>query len=215
LVNRPLICEFRTSPSERGVRWKVTWIRIAEGTQRESNAMEEIKKALHHAYTGEAKATLRLKVYAEKAREEGYPQVARLFEVISLSEELHGRRALRLLKEIKGTQENLKESFESETKIAGVAYDEFIKLAEKVGDRGAFLFFSQSRDVEDTHAKLYKEAMAHLLQERETTYYVCGVCGYVADGALPEECPICEAKKDQFVKFDESQMGAKGSWDDE
>jgi rubrerythrin len=95
--------------------------------------MEEVKQALHQAYTGEAKAALRLKVYAEKAREEGYPQLARLFEVISFSEELHGRRALRLLKEVRETQENLSDSFESETKVAGVAYDEFIKLAEKVG----------------------------------------------------------------------------------
>ena len=98
---------------------------------------------------------------------------------------------MKLLKEIKGTQENLSESFESETKVTGVAYDEFIGLAEKAGDKAASLYFSQSRDVEDTHAKLYKEAMAHLLQERETTYYVCEVCGYVADGVLPEECPIC------------------------
>lgn len=163
--------------------------------------MEEIKQALHQAYTGEAKAALRLKVFAEKAKEEGYTQVAKLSEVISFSEGLHGRRALRLLKEIKGTQENLSDSFESETKIAAVAYDEFIRLAEKVGDKAASLYFSQSRDVEDTHAKLYKEAMAHLLQERETTYYVCEVCGYVADGVLPEECPICGAKKERFVTF--------------
>lgn len=170
--------------------------------QEESDAMEEIKQALHQAYTGEAKAALRLKVFAEKAREDGYPQMAKLFEVISFSEGLHGRRALRLLKEIKGTQENLSESFESETKVAGVAYDEFIRLAEKAGDGAASLFFSQSRDVEDTHAKLYKEAMAHLLQERETIYYICEACGYVADGALPEECPVCGAKKEQFVTFD-------------
>lgn len=164
--------------------------------------MEEVKQALHQAYTGEAKAALRLKVYAEKAREEGYPELAKLFEVISFSEELHGRRALRLLKEIKGTQENLTDSFESETKVAGVAYDEFIKLAEKLGDKAASLFFSQSRDVEETHAELYKEAMGHLLKERETAYYVCKACGYVADGVLPEECPICGAKKEQFVEFD-------------
>jgi rubrerythrin len=177
--------------------------KAAGGTQKENDAMEEMKQALYQAYAGEAKAALRLKVFAERAREEGYPQVARLFEVISLSEELHGRRALRLLKEIKGTQENLKESFESETKVAGVAYDEFIKLAEKAGDRAASLFFSQSRDVEDTHATLYKEAMANLLQERETTYHICTVCGYVADGVLPEECPVCGARKEHFIEFGE------------
>jgi rubrerythrin len=163
---------------------------------------EKIKDAMHQAYTGESKAGLRLKVFAEKADQEGYPQLAKLFRVISFSEELHGKRALRLLREIKSTEENLADSFESETRVAGVAYDNFIKYAEEVGDRSASLYFSQSRDVEEIHAKLYKEAMDHVLEERQTTYYVCDVCGYVSDGILPEECPVCGAKKDRFVTFE-------------
>lgn len=162
---------------------------------------DKLRSVLHQAFTGEAKAHLRLKVFAEKADEEGYPQLAKLFRVIAFSEELHGKRALRLLKEIKSTEENLAESFESETKVAGVAYDAFIKLAEEQGDRASSLYFSQSRDVEEIHAKLYKEAMDHVLEERQTTYYVCDICGYVSDGVLPEECPICGAKKDRFVEF--------------
>jgi rubrerythrin len=43
--------------------------------------------------------------------------------------------------------------------------------------------------------------MGHLLEERDTTYYVCPVCGYVSDGVLPDECPVCGAKKDQFEAF--------------
>jgi rubrerythrin len=163
---------------------------------------EKIKDAIHQAYTGESKASLRLKVFAEKADQEGYPQLAKLFRVISFSEELHGKRALRLMREIKSTEENLAESFESETRVAGVAYDNFIKYAEEVGDKAASLYFSQSRDVEEIHAKLYKEAMDHVLEERQTTYYVCDVCGYVSDGILPEECPVCGAKKDRFVTFE-------------
>ncbi|HWR68906.1 MAG TPA: rubrerythrin family protein [Desulfomonilia bacterium] len=163
---------------------------------------DKLKNVLHQAFTGEAKAHLRLKVFAEKADQEGYPQLAKLFRVIAFSEELHGKRALRLLKEIRSTEENLAESFESETKVAGVAYDSFIRLAEEQGDRAASLYFSQSRDAEEIHAKLYKEAMDHVLEERQTTYYVCDVCGYISDGILPEECPICGAKKDRFVAFD-------------
>jgi rubrerythrin len=163
---------------------------------------DKLRDAIHQAYTGESKASLRLKIFAEKAEKEGYPQLAKLFRVISFSEELHGKRALMLLKEIKSTEENLAESFESETKIAGVAYDNFIKYAEEVGDKAASVYFSQSRDVEEIHAKLYKEAMDHVLEERETLYYVCDVCGYVSDGVLPEECPVCGAKKDRFVKFE-------------
>ena len=164
--------------------------------------MDKIIDALNQAYAGEAKAALRLRVYAEKAKQEGYEQIARLFRVIAFSEEIHGSRALRILKEIKSTEENLAESFESETKVAQVAYDHFIKLAEKAGDKGALLQFSQSKDVEETHAKLYKQAMSHLMEERETNYYVCEVCGYISDGILPEECPVCGAKKEQFILFE-------------
>src|SRR4030043_554412 len=163
---------------------------------------DKLKDALNQAYVGEAKAALRLKVYAQKAEAEGYKQMAKLFNVIAFSEEIHGARALRVLKEIKSTEENLAASFESEKQIAEVAYDKFVKLAEEEGDKEALLHFSQSRDVEETHAKLYKQAMSHFMEERETTYYVCKVCGYVADGILPDECPICGAKKEQFVAFD-------------
>jgi rubrerythrin len=162
---------------------------------------DKIQNAVYQAYTGESKASLRLKVFAEKAEQEGYPQLAKLFRVISFSEELHGKRALRLLKEIKSTEENLAASFESETKVAGVAYDQFIKYAEEGGDRAASLYFSQSRDVEEIHARLYKEAMDHVLEERETTYYVCDVCGFVSDGVSLDECPVCGAKKERFVTF--------------
>ena len=167
--------------------------------------MDKIKEILNKAYEGEAKAALRLKVYAEKAEQEGYRQIARLFRVIAFSEEIHGSRALRVLKEIKSTEENLAASFESETRVAEVAYDQFVKSAEAAGDKTAVLHFSQSRDVEETHANLYKKAMAHFMEERETTYYVCKVCGYVADGVLPDECPVCAAKKEQFVEFKGSE----------
>ena len=164
--------------------------------------MDKIQDALNQAYAGESKAALRLKVYAQKAEEEGYKQMVQLFRVISFSEEIHGARALRVLKEIKSTEENLAASFESEQKVAEVAYDQFVKLAEEEGNKEASLLFSQSKDVEETHAKLYKEAMAHFMEERETTYYVCKVCGYVADGVLPDECPVCGAKAKMFVPFD-------------
>jgi rubrerythrin len=75
-------------------------------------------------------------------------------------------------------------------------------MAEQAGDKASLLHFSQSRDVEETHAKLYKQAMNHFMEERETVYHVCKVCGYVADGVLPDECPVCAAKKDQFTTFD-------------
>ena len=161
--------------------------------------MDAVGDDLHQAYAGEAKAALRLRVYAEKAEEEGYPQLAHLFRAIARSEEIHGARALKLLREVKTTEENLAASFQSEEGVARVAYAKFVRHAEAEGNRAALLHFSQSRDVEESHAKLYKTAMNHLLAERETTYFVCLVCGYVADGVRPEVCPVCGAGSEKFV----------------
>jgi rubrerythrin len=106
-----------------------------------------------------------------------------------------------MLREVKNTDTNLKDSFGLETTIAGVAYDHFFELAGEIGDITASNIFSNSKDVEDGHAQLYKRAMSHLMGEKETTYYVCQVCGYVSDGVWPKVCPICSAPKDQFVEF--------------
>ncbi|MCJ7662604.1 MAG: rubrerythrin family protein [Desulfobacterales bacterium] len=162
---------------------------------------EKLKEAFHKVYEGESKAALRLKIFAREAEKEELPQIAKLFRVIALSEEIHGERALRMLREIHDTDANLKESLLSETHVAGVAYDNFIKLAGDLKDDTASTIFSNSRDVEDAHAKLYDKAINHLIGERETTYYVCQVCGYVSDGVWPDVCPVCGAPKDQFAEF--------------
>lgn len=162
---------------------------------------EKIRDAFHQAWTGEAKAALRLKIFANKAEQEGYPQIARLFRVISLSEKIHGERNLRMLREIRSTEKNLEESFQSETKVAGVAYDNFIKMANELEDLDSAVVLSQNRDVEDTHARLYKEAMNHLMEERETSYHVCKVCGFISDGVLPDQCPVCGAEKEHFFEY--------------
>jgi rubrerythrin len=162
---------------------------------------QELRDELYQAYIGEAKAVLRLYLFAEKAAEEGYPQIAHLFRVVAESEKVHGKRVLRLLREIAGTEENLKSAFESEVQVAGISYDGMIKLATEKNETAALTILTNSRDVEDIHAKLYKEAMNHMMEERETTYHVCDVCGYVSDGVVPDVCPVCGAKKEHFYKY--------------
>ena len=75
---------------------------------------------LHDAFAGEAKAAVRLTVFARKAQEEEYEGIAKLFRAISASESVHAGNNLRLLKEIKDTETNLRESLGSEEKIAAV-----------------------------------------------------------------------------------------------
>ena len=42
--------------------------------------------------------------------------------------------------------------------------------------------------------------MQNFMEERDTPYFVCSVCGYVADGEAPDNCPVCRAAKDKFLE---------------
>ncbi len=155
------------------------------------------------AFVAEAKALQRLLLFAEKANEEGLPQIAHLFRAITAAESVHARRHfLQLEGSVKDTQSNLELAFHRETGVAGLEYGRMLQEAEEDSEGMAALVFSQARDVEDGHAKLYKKALDNLIAQRKTDYFVCQVCGYISDGKLPDSCPICGAAKTEFSKID-------------
>jgi rubrerythrin len=161
---------------------------------------EKTRENAYQAFVGEAKAHHRLLAFARRADEEDYPQIAKLFRAVAAAEGVHAERHLRLLGEavVQSTEENLQSSFERETTVNEVYYPQFIREAEEEGDRAAALTFSQARDVEEGHAALYKRALGAMLRDETHDYYVCQVCGYVAEWEAPDECPICGAKRERF-----------------
>lgn len=163
---------------------------------------EKTRQHLYDAYTGESKAAVRLKAFARKAEEEDYPAIAKLFRAVAESESIHAYNNLRLLREIKDTETNLEEALASEQKIAQVSYDSFIADAEAEDEKAAATMFAYARDVEERHIKLYEGALQHLVAEKVPNYYVCSVCGYVADDVIPERCPICGAPEDKFFEVE-------------
>ena len=163
---------------------------------------ENTQSNLHKGYEGEAKAVVRLQAFAKKAEEEDYPGVAKLFRAIAESESIHAYNNLRLLDVIEDTETNLEESLAREEKIAQVSYDKFMVDAEEEGEKAAATLFGYARDVEERHAKLYEGVLQHLVAEKVPDYYICSVCGYVADDVLPEKCPICGAPEDKFYEVD-------------
>jgi len=166
------------------------------------DGMTKTEINLFEAFVGEAKATVRLKSFAERADQDGYPQIAKLFRAVSAAEFVHATRCLRLMGIIKSTEENLQKSFESETIVSENHYPAFIKQAEADNDNPARLAFTHAKDAEEYHRTLYKQAMSDLAADRESNFHVCQVCGYVADGEPPEECPVCGAKRKQFLKVE-------------
>jgi len=157
------------------------------------------EKNLAYAFAGESKAYARNSAFAQKADQESYPQIARLFRAVAEAESVHATRYLTLMRgRIGSTEENLEAAFQNEIRANVDEYPRLIKDANAEGMEAAEKAFSQARDVESMHADLYKKAMNDMLSDRQTEYYVCQVCGYVAEDAPPETCPVCGAGTDAF-----------------
>lgn len=167
---------------------------------------EKTKENVYTAFIGEAKAYFRLLAYAEKAEEEGVPQIALLFRAIAEAERVHATRNLNLVKDllVKDTDTNLERSFQREKSVSENAYPAFIKDAEEEGESTVALAFSQARDAESFHAKLYERAIYHVIKDDVQSYHVCQVCGYVTDKRIPDKCPVCGAPKEKFKTINNS-----------
>lgn len=163
-----------------------------------ADTLGNLEKAFHE----EASASVRENIYAQKAEKEGYPGMAKLFRAAAESEAIHARNNLRLLHSIQDTEKNLYESFAREKELAHVAYGEYIAQAESEGYEKAARELEWSRDVEKSHSRLYEEALEHMLEGKDPTYYVCGPCGYISDGKIPKKCPICGAPFSAFYEIE-------------
>jgi rubrerythrin len=163
---------------------------------------ERTAQNIHTAFVEEAKAHQRLLMYAKKAEEEDLLQIAHLFRAVAAAEGVHSRRHFAMLESVADTQTNLERSFQTENAVNGIHYPSMIRDAEEDGEEPTSIVFSQIRDVEGFHASLYKRALNNLIAQRSTGYYVCSVCGYVAEREPPENCPVCNAPKSKFDEVD-------------
>ncbi len=148
---------------------------------------------LKEAFAGESQANRKYLAFAQKADEEGYAQVAKLFRAAADAETVHAHAHLRVMKGIGSTEENLKEAIGGETHEFKTMYPKMIEEAEKEGEKEAMLSFKYANAVEEIHAGLYQKALDNLGNNPSVDYYVCQYCGNTVEGEAPEKCPICGA----------------------
>lgn len=157
---------------------------------------------LKAAFAGESQANRRYTIFAQKAEEEGYPQIARLFRAIAAAEAIHAYNHLRALGGILATDENLKTAIQGENYEVVTMYPPFIKDAEEEGHKKAHTSFRWAWEVEKVHEALYTAALEKLDQEMPAVdYYVCPFCGYTHEGPPPAKCPVCGTPGDRFARF--------------
>jgi rubrerythrin len=156
---------------------------------------------LKAAFAGESQANRRYLFSAEKADQEGHPEIARLFRAVAEAETVHARNHFKTLGEIKSTDENLQAAIGGEHFEFTKMYPEFIEEAKAEGNKRAEVTFDFANKVEKIHHNLYEKARQSLADGEKLEgkpYQVCQVCGYTVAGEAPDKCPICQAPKDRF-----------------
>ncbi len=180
--------------------------------------MQITEDNLRNAFAGECQARVRYLFFASKAKQEGFPNVARLFTAVSDAEQVHATHHYRLLSHLnegfitvaKGTfgpgntGKNIGLCIMGETYEIIEMYPVFRAVAELQGEKAAFTSFDWAYQTEKIHAELFKRAKQAVDSGRDVELgpiQICEVCGYTLEGEAPDKCPLCKAGRDMFKTF--------------
>ncbi len=184
---------------------------VPQSTTEVGTTLENLKAAV----CGETGASARYAAYAEAAREQGFPQIARLFEATSAAEQIHIGLEVDAIWEIEpdykrpaasdaegiATDLNLISGALGEIYETSDMYPSFIEVAIKEGNKRAEFVFTRAKLAEAVHAELYMEAYSNIDAPDDDAYYLCPICGYIHKGDDFEKCPICFTPADKFHAF--------------
>jgi rubrerythrin len=159
---------------------------------------------LEAAFAGESQAYMKYAIFADKAEEEGYPEVARLFRAISFAERVHATNHLRELGGIGDTVANLEVAIGGENYENTEMYPAFNAVAKLQNERGAMRSIHYALEAEKIHEAMYGEAkqtVAAGSDIQSASVFVCPVCGHTVIGEAPDKCPVCSAPKEKYRQF--------------
>lgn len=185
------------------------------GTQTERNILT--------AFAGESQARNRYTFFASKAREEGYAQIADIFEETANQEKEHAKRLFKLLEggevEITGsfpagtigtTADNLRGAAGGELEEWGHMYPSFAQTARDEGFDTIAKIFEALAVAEKQHERRYRGVLANI--ENGTVFtkaapvtWRCRNCGWLHDGAeAPKACMACAHPQAYFEMLAEN-----------
>lgn len=186
-----------------------------------SVVIENLKEAI----IGESNAKRKYELFAEKALNEGFPEISHLFKAISTAEAIHIKNHLKaieeitkksvdlnaivnieenvLKKQVRNTRNNLIQAIAGETFEFKKMYKGFMKNAKKNDVYLAEFSFDLARMAEIVHSKLYIRFLKKLDKKEpfeDIDIYVCRICGNVELKKIPKICPNCEHDQKFFMK---------------
>lgn len=183
-----------------------------KGTQTEHNLLA--------SFAGESQARNRYTLFAQKAIEEGYEQIAAIFLTTAAQELSHATQFFNLLEggmvEIKAaypagvvgtTKENLAAAAAGEREEWGDLYANFADVAESEGFPLIALLYKNIAKVEKMHEERYIRLLERLengetFKSETPVKWYCRKCGYVVETKeAPKKCPVCGMPQGWFERF--------------
>ena len=165
---------------------------------------------LHTSFAAETQARTRYDFFANKAREEGFIQIAKIFEETAGQEFEHALRFFKFFNGgeleikwtfptgvIKDTRANLLSAAALEKYVSEDMYAIFAKTAKDEGFERAEDTFNNIIVAEKHHEKIYLELAQNIetnrvFQKDEEKIWRCLSCGYIHTGkTAPKKCPAC------------------------
>ncbi len=173
-----------------------------KGTKTEQNLLK--------AFAGESQAKNRYEFFAKVAREEGYVQIANIFQETANQEKEHAKRFFKFLEggmveitamypagKIGTTSENLKAAAEGENEEWTLLYPEFAEIAKEEGFAEVATAFKMIAKVEAEHEKRYLKLLQNISEDKVfmkdgKVLWECLNCGFIYESAKAlENCPAC------------------------
>lgn len=173
-----------------------------KGTQTEKNLLK--------SFAGESQARNRYTFFASKAREEGYIQIALVFEETANQEKEHAKRFFSYLEggdveitaaypagKVGTTLENLTEAANGEHMEQTSIYPEFSNVAKSEGFDEIARVFDMISIAETNHERRYRALaenvkLGKVYKRDGKVVWRCINCGFVYEGTEPPKvCPAC------------------------
>ena len=164
------------------------------------------EKNLQDAFAGESQARNKYTYFAEKAREEGYEQIANIFLETARNEQEHAKQWFLALHDgaTPTTAENLQAGIDGENEEWT---DMYKRMAEEAREEGFARIAAQMEmvaKVEKEHEERYQKLLDNLKAEKvfskeENVVWQCEICGFTVTGKnAPKLCPLCGYKGSFF-----------------
>lgn len=164
------------------------------------------EKNLQAAFAGESQARNKYTFFAEKARKEGFEQIADIFEETARNEKAHAELWFKFLNggDVGTTAENLKAAADGENYEWTDMYGGFAKTAREEGFSRIAKLFEMVGAIEKKHEERYLKLLENVSKEivfsRDgDAVWQCQICGHIVVGKkAPGACPVCGAGQGFF-----------------